>query len=226
MSHWWKRLIGLLLAVSLSGVVLLAAFPQFATTRQTANNVPAGELVAGRRLGQTFRAPFSGLYRVDVLLATYARRNDHSVTFRLSAGGEVLVTQEFSAAEVEDNAFRRFVFAPIPDSANREFSFSFEAAQAQPGNAITIWQTDFDSYPFGRAYVNDQPTDGDLAFVAYYHSNPGEVLGELARRVRTTQPVLWRWRGLVLTAVAAWVLGVGILLGELLIVGTRDSSSA
>lgn len=226
LSHRGKRLIGLVLALSLCGGVLLAAFPQYATTRQTANNVPAGELVAGQRLGQTFRAPFSGLYRVDVLLATYARHNDHQVIFRLSAEGQTLVTQEFPAAEVQDNAFRRFVFAPIPDSANREFSFSFEAPQAQPGNAITIWQTDFDSYPSGQAYVNDRPTDGDLAFIAYYRSSPGEVLRELTRRVRTTYPALWRLRGLVLAAAAGWILGIGLLLGELLIASTKRPSHA
>lgn len=224
MSHRTKRLIGLLLAFCLSGGVLLAALPQLATTRQTANNVPAGELTAGHTFGQSFRASFSGLYRIDVLLATYARRNDHQVTFRLSTGGEDLVTQEFAAAEVRDNAFRHFVFPPIPDSADGELVFSFEAPQAQPGNAITIWQTDFDSYPAGQAYVDGEATAGDLAFVAYYRSSPAETLGELAQRVRATQPLLWQLRSLVVSAALAWVLGLGLLFGELLIAGARGSS--
>lgn len=224
LSNPTRRLIGLLIAMALAIGVVMVSWPQLATVRQMGNNVPAGELVAGRHVGQTFRAPLSGLYRVDVLLATYARQNDHQVVFRLSAEGEPLVTQEFPAAEVRDNTFRRFVFAPIPDSADREFFVSFEAPQAQPGNAITIWQTDFDSYPAGQAYVDDEAIAGDLAFVAYYRSSPAETLGELAQRVRATQPLLWQLRGLVVSAALAWVLGLGLLFGELLIAGARGSS--
>jgi len=221
LSNLAKRLVGLSLALALAGGVTAVSWPQLAATRQTGNNVPAGELVAGRRFGQTFRAPFSGLYRVDVLLATYARRNEHPVLFHLSdgPGGPTLVTIEVEAARIQDNAFHRFVFEPIPDSAGREFYFSLEAPQAEPGNAITVWQTDFDSYPHGRAYIDDSPTEGDLAFVAYYRSSPAEVWNALAERVRTWHPLLWRARWFVLGAAAAWVVGIGLLLGELLVAG-------
>ena len=218
------RLVGLLIAIGLVAVVAMVSWPQLATARQTGNNVPVGELVAGRRFGQTFRAPFSGLYRVDVILATYARENQGRVLFHLSTGAEEtdLATVEIEAGQVRDNAPQPFVFEPIVNSSNREFHFFLEAPEAEVGNAITIWQTDFDSYPGGQAYIDGQPTDGDLRFVAYYRSSPREALSALSERVQTWHPLLWRVRWLVMGVAATFVLGVGVLFGELLVAGSES----
>jgi hypothetical protein len=219
-----KRLTGLLIALALAVGVIAASWPQLATARQTGNSVPVGELVAGRRFGQTFRAPFSGLYRVDVVLATYARQNHGRVLFHLTTGPEEpdLATVEIEVAEVQDNASHRFVFEPVANSSGQEFYFYLEAPEAAPGNAITIWETDFDSYPSGQAYVDDQPTEGDLRFIAYYRSNPREAWHVFTERVRTWHPFLWRMRWLVIGTATAWVLGIGVLLGELLVAKSRN----
>jgi hypothetical protein len=218
-----RRIIGLLTVTATVAAIAAVSWRELATTRQTGNNVPAGELVAGRRLGQTFHAPFSGLYRLDVLLATYARENAHRVLFHLSDApdGPSLVTIEMDASRVRDNTFHRLVFQPIPDSANRQYYFYFEAPDAVPGNAITIWQTDFDSYPGGQVYIGNRPAQGDLAFVAYYRSSPAEVWSAFSDRVRTWHPLLWRARWLVLGAAVVWVAGIGLLLGEVLAAGRR-----
>jgi hypothetical protein len=216
-----KRLVGLLIAIVLTASIIVASWPQIATTHQMINNVPVGELVAGRRFGQTFRAPFSGLYRVDVVLATYRRRNKGPIIFHITDGieGSEIATVEVEAAQIQDNAPKRFVFEPIANSVNREFYFYLEAPQAVSGNAITIWETDFDSYPSGQAYVDGQPTEGDLRFTAYYRSSPQEAWNTLTERVRTWHPLLWRARWLVLGAFLVFVLGIGVLLGELIAAG-------
>jgi len=213
------RLIGVLVAFALATGIVLTSWRRVATTHQIINNAPAGELTAGRRFGQTFRASFSGLYRVDVVMATYRRQNEGPIIFHLADGvaGTELATIEVEAAHIRDNAPQRFVFDPIVDSVDREFYFYLEAPEAEPGNAITVWQTDFDSYPNGRAYVDDQPTDGDLRFVAHYRSSPQEVWTALTERVRTWHPLLWQLRWLVLFTAVTFVLGTGILLGELLV---------
>lgn len=191
--------------------------------RQGANDVPAGELVAGRRVGQTFRVPQEGLYRIDVLLATYARQNNGPVLFQVSYGPSepALVTIPFDAASVEDNAFRSFTFEPLSSPNGGAFYFSFEAPEAQPGNAITIWQTSFDSYPDGQVYVDNQPEDGDLAFVAYCRSRPFDDWRVFVEQVRNSYPHLWRARWPVLAAAMGWVLGIGLLLGQILTAGPR-----
>ena len=223
-EHTSRRLAGLLIAVALTAGVAVISWPQLAVARQVSHNVPAGELVAGRSFGQTFHAAFSGLYRVDVLLATYARQNHGPVLFHLSegSGGSDLVAIEVEAAQVRDNAFHRFVFEPIADSAGREFFFHFEAPGAAPGNAITIWQADFDAYPSGRAYVDGYPADGDLAFVTYYRPHPTEVRCALGEQVRARSPLLWQARWLMLGVATAWVVGIGLLFGDLLVAGAKD----
>ncbi|MFL7791273.1 MAG: hypothetical protein AB8I69_03970 [Anaerolineae bacterium] len=219
------RLIGVLVAFALAIGTILTSWQRVATTHQIINNAPVGELTADRRFGQTFRAPFSGLYRVDVVMATYRRQNEGPIIFHLAEGtkGPELVTITVEAANIRDNAPKKFVFTPIINSADREFYFYLEAPEASPGNAITIWQTDFDSYPSGCAYVDDQPIDGDLRFVAYYRSSPQEVWTALTERVRTWHPLLWQLRWLVLLTAVTFVLGTGILLGELLVAGSRKN---
>ena len=218
------RLVGVLIAVALVTGIVLISWRQVATTHQIINNAPAGELTAHRRFGQTFRASFSGLYRVDVVMATYRRQNEGPIIFHLAEGveGPELVTITVEASNIRDNASQRFAFDPIANSADREFYFYLKAPEASPGNAITIWQTDFDSYHSGCAYIDDQPTDGDLRFVAYYRSSPPEVWTALTERVRTWHPYLWQVRWLLLITAAALTLGIGILLGELMIAGTRE----
>jgi hypothetical protein len=219
------RLIGVCVAIALAVGVLLVSWRQVATTHQIINNTPAGELVAGRRFGQTFRAPFSGLYRVDVVLATYRRQNRGPVIFHIAegVGRPEIAAIEIDAAQIQDNAPQRFVFEPVPDSVDREFYFYLEAPDAEKGNAITVWQTDFDSYPSGQAYIDNQPTEGDLRFVAYYRSSPQEVWGILSERIRTWHPLLWQLRWLVAATAAAFVLGCGVLLGEIFVAGSRKN---
>jgi hypothetical protein len=215
----------LVCAIGLAAGLVSVSWPQLATVRQEHNNVPAGELVAGRQFGQTFGAAFSGLYRVDVMLATYARTNEGPVLFHMSdgVGGAELITITIDASRLCDNAYQRFFFDPIERSANREFLFYLEAPGSETGNAITVWKTSFDSYPGGQAYVDGHPAEGDVRFAAYYRSNPSEVWDSLSSRVRSWHPLLWQMRWVVLAAAALWLLGIGVLLGELLIAVARSS---
>jgi hypothetical protein len=217
------RLVGLLIAIALAIGIISASWRQVTTARQTNSDDLTGELVAGRRFGQTFRAPFSGLYRVDVALSTYARQNHGRILFHLydSAAETKITTLEIDATQIRDIFPQRFVFEPIADSANREFYFYLEAPEAEPGNGIAIRKTDFDSYFNGQAYVDDQPTEGDLRFVAYYRSSPQEAWDALTEQVRSRNPYLWQVRWLVSGAAVALVLGIGVLLGELLAAGFR-----
>ncbi len=217
MKGWIRYAIGLSVALALSAAVVVASWPRWTVVRQGRNSVPMGELVSGREFGQTFRSPFSGLYRIDVLLATYARANHGPLRFRLydGVGGACLVTLEVDAAQIADNAFHPFVFDPIADSAGREFFFAFEAPDATSGNAVTVWATEDDAYPDGQAYAGRRPLAGDMAFVAYHR--PGlEALGSLLEQVRLFNPALWRARWFVAAAAMGWVIGVGLLLGRLI----------
>ncbi len=131
--------------------------------------VPAGEIYGPIKIGQTFVSPTNGLYRIDLLLATYARKNDRDVIFHLrnTPEGEDLVTVRLNASEVEDNSFYRFEFPPIANSAGQSFYFFLESPDSEPGNAITIWGVVRNVYNEGKGYRNHRPTGGELAFRVY-----------------------------------------------------------
>lgn len=131
--------------------------------------VPAGEIYGPIKIGQTFVSPTNGLYRIDLLLATYARENDRDVIFHLrnTPEGEDLVTVRLNASEVEDNSFYRFEFPPIANSAGQSFYFFLESPDSEPGNAITIWGVVRNVYNEGKAYRNHRPTGGEVAFRVY-----------------------------------------------------------
>ncbi len=144
---------------------------------------PVGEIHGSRTVGQTFVAHENGLSRVDVLLATYARKNTHPVIFHLKespGAADDIATITFSAARVKDNAFHQFKFAPIPDSKGKSYFFALESPQSVPGDAITIWHEPEDVYDEGAMYVNGQPTNGDLAFRTYY-GGLGDVISSVPR---------------------------------------------
>lgn len=131
--------------------------------------VPAGEIYGSIKIGQSFISPASGLYRIDILLATYARKNYRDVIFHLrnTPEGEDLVTVRFNASQVEDNSFYRFDFPPIANATGQSFYFFLESPDSEPGNAITIWGVTQSVYEEGRAYRNHRATGGELAFRVY-----------------------------------------------------------
>ena len=133
-----------------------------------------GEIYGRITMGQSFICPRNGLYRIDILLATYNRRNDRDAIFHLRHEPEVddLVTIRFNASEVEDNAFFSFTFAPIPDSGGQEFYFFLESPDSEPGNAITVRGVTENVYPEGSSYRNHRRAGGEVAFRIYAKGYP------------------------------------------------------
>ena len=157
--------------VLLLSAILLGGCAEVADAVQSRYSDPVGEIHGARTVGQTFVAHDNDLSRVDVLLATYMRKNTHPVTFRLKESpnaADDIATITISAARVKDNAFHQFKFAPIPDSKDKSYFFTVESPESVPGNAITIWHDPGDVYDEGAMYVNGQATGGDLAFRTYY----------------------------------------------------------
>ena len=157
--------------VLLSSAILVSGCAEIPDVVQSRYSEPVGEIRGSRTVGQTFVAHEDGLSRIDVLLATYARKNAYPVIFRLKKSPNVtddIATITFSAARVKDNAFRQFTFAPIPDSKDKSYFFIIESLESVPGNAITIWHDPGDAYDEGAMYVDGQTMAGDLAFRTYH----------------------------------------------------------
>lgn len=131
-----------------------------------------GELLDGHSYGQSFVMKYDGLYRIDLYTATYARENTHSVIFRICSSptchsGEVLVKTELPATLISNSGPTIISFTPIAGIAERTLYFSIESPGSVAGDAITVYRDDKDIYPDGQMFIDGQPSEGDLAFIAY-----------------------------------------------------------
>ncbi len=161
---------------------------------QPESDTPAGEIRGSITTGQTFTAPYNGLYRIDVLMATYARENTEDVIFHLRSNRESesdLVQISVNGREIEDNQFRSFTFNPIRDSGRKSYYFFFDSPESVPGDAVTVWGTEKNLYAGGQAFRNHRPGQGDLTFLTYYQPGFIDKVNILFDRLAQNKPLFW-----------------------------------
>jgi hypothetical protein len=196
MNSRFTYLIGIgapLLALLLIGGVSLEKFA-VGPVGQRINDTPAGEIRGSITIGQLFTAHYNGLYRIDALMATYARENTHDVTFHLRSSPQAdndLVNLTVNAREIEDNQFRTFIFEPFRDSAGKSYYFFFDSPDSEPGDAVTVWGTIKDLYPEGRPFRNHRKAGGDLVFLTYYRPSVLDKFDILLDRLTANKPLFW-----------------------------------
>lgn len=215
-----------LMAVGIGLGLKLSDFP----VRQLKGDGPAGEIWGPREVGQGFLGRYPGLHRIDVLMATYARRNSHDLHFYLMSGPEPgieLFQRSFNAGEVRDNAYRSFHFPPLEESRGERFFFSLRSPDSSPGDAITVWATATDSYPQGSLYIGGTPAEGDLTFAAFYKGHPLEVIASLYQGLGENKPALWSSLNFTLLSLAYLVSFClfGYWLGQALVGRRRADRS-
>ena len=137
---------------------------------QTKSDVPVGEIYGEKKIGQTFFCDKDEMDRIDVLLATYARINSGKIIFHLREKNENndIRTITIDAKYVKDTKYHQFIFEPIENSKNTSYEFYLTSPDSSPGNAVTIWSTQENSYDGGDATINDRPINGDLNFKVFH----------------------------------------------------------
>lgn len=161
---------------------------------QPTADTPAGEIYGSITIGQVFTAPHDGLYRIDMLMATYARENTHDVIFHLRSSPQTesdLAKITINGREIEDNQFRPFIFDPIRDSAGKSYYLFFDSPDSEPGDAITVWGTLKNLYPEGRPFRKHRAARGDLVFLAYYQPSTLDKVDILLDRLAANKPLFW-----------------------------------
>lgn len=171
-----KNAIALIFAFAVAGVfalVLSIGLPQHVSmANQPQFNMTEGEIYRDRTCGQTFIANHNNLNAIELLLATYNRKNTGRLVFHLRespASREDILTIEKEMSEIQDNAFHRFSFPEIENSKGKNYYFFLEAPEAAPGNAITIWSFSGDVYKEGEKIMEGKPSHGDLYFKTEYN---------------------------------------------------------
>lgn len=189
----------LLLCLTFIGIligVLLLVFimrPFTFDFRQPLFDTPVSDIWGDESAGQSFRAQYPGLYRVDLLLATWARINTEEVVFHLRKGAidsQDLVTIPFDGPSVEDDSYRSFLFTPLDNSWGENYWVILSSPRSSPGDAITAWYNTTDVYPEGERYQGGTPAEGDLAFRLYYRPRLWDLAATRLQRVADGKPSL------------------------------------
>ena len=144
------------------------------TSEAGPGNVPAGEIVAGRELGQTFLSQTDSFCGVSVSLATFGRENRGTLEFRLYEGmptASPIRSVKRQMEAVRGNVDNLFAFDPVHDSRGRWYTFSLSSPDASAGNAITAWMHPVGRYPPGQRLENGRPEEGDLGFTVHSTSS-------------------------------------------------------
>lgn len=183
-------LIGILIGVLLLGLLMRPLAFDF---HQPLFNTPVSDIWGDESAGQSFRAEYPGLYRVDLLLATWARINTEEVVFHLRKGAidsQDLVTIRFDGPSVVDDSYRSLLFSPLDDSWGERYWVILSSPRSSPGNAITAWYNTKDIYPEGERYEGGAPAEGDLAFRLYHRPRLWDLAVTLLQRVADGKPSL------------------------------------
>ena len=206
------------LSVFIVGLVVAGwAFLNQVTLHEGNNlaQVSPGELYGDAQFGQTFVASHSDLFRIDVVMSTYGRRNTHDVIFHLKedmASPTDLVSITLNASKVRDQAWQSFTFPPISDSAGKAYYFYLESPESEPGDAVTVMGREGDPYPEGQAFVNGQPAPGDMAFRAIYKITWQQKIDLVLEGLTANKPSILGSRGFYILITALYVILLGALL--------------
>ena len=149
--------------------------PSHALVADTAvepSDTPSGFLVAGRSVGQRFRARADGLCRIDLRVGTDGRRHAQRLAIQVAASPAdrhaPIRRAEVEAADLADGAWVAASFEPISDSAGRELYVWVQSADAA-ASAVTLWTYvhGHGDTPPGGLHLDHVPVLGSLTFRAF-----------------------------------------------------------
>jgi hypothetical protein len=195
MGDWLRRLGPFLwLGLGLGLVLLFGYQAAVKPLGQTALDGGSKEVQGSTTVGQTFVAPFDGLYRVDVFLSPSGGTDKGDVLFHVRTApdaGEDLRSGVVNASNVKSAGWFQIEFAPISDSGGKGYYFLLESPSSTPGDTFSASRSSLDRYRDGVYYLDGAPSDGDLAF--QIHSQPGLIswMQGLCRLLAQDKPSIW-----------------------------------
>jgi hypothetical protein len=178
MGRWLRRL-GPFVALGLGlGLILFFAYREVAAPLGKFAPASGSQEVQGSTtVGQSFVAPFDGLYRIDVYVGPGTQPNNADMLFHLRAAPGATEDLRFgalSASPVKGEGWMDFQFPPIPDSGGRRYLLLIESPSSTADDALSV---SLRSGPAGLRdgtyYLNGVASDGDLAL--QYYCQPGPV---------------------------------------------------
>lgn len=219
----WSIGIILVMVVALTSVILLSFYRQVACEGQLLNHEfepsPEQQVWGDRVVSQSFVAPRDGLSRIAVMFLTFQRQNRGEVSVRLleapaDEDNPLMGTEQFrgmfEAAEVSDQEWVTFDFAPINDSAGKTYLITIEARESVKGQTLAAAGIQKDVYKPGGAHLGVVPLRADITFQTCYELTPLEKFTILANQLTRQRP---SFAGSVSFYAVIFVIYVALLLG-------------
>lgn len=140
-------------------------------------------------ISQTFYSRHNGVNRVDICL----RNRDRvllPLRFSLYLAGSTTAirTLDFSGGNIDNQDCTRFQFAPVADSADKEYRAEIAVLPPQSDvlpedfmhtkDSLSIEANGGGDYPQGAAYLDNKVTEYDLHFKSYYEQSAGDAIRE------------------------------------------------
>ncbi len=106
----------------------------------TSAQYPVGQITANNTVLQSFKLKGNNLDEIDLLFATYGRKNTGSVQVSLTdSSGVNIFQQSLDVSNLRDNTFVPFKFAPVKDSSGKLFFLNISSSNTNVKNAVTVW---------------------------------------------------------------------------------------
>jgi hypothetical protein len=206
---WYLGALGSVVVLVLVGLLGVGQATEVVQTEQAEASTTVGELVARATVAQSFTAKYGGLAEVAVKVGTYQRENKGTVVFRLDRSGLTeTITRTVDAAGLEDNAYQTFEFPPIRDSAGKRFTFALESPDGAPGEAITVWGAEDDTYRDGEATLTGLYRGKNVTDLTFRLTYEPPLLGRVdlfLERLTAGKPSLWGDRSLYVVLGGAYL---------------------
>lgn len=132
--------------------------------------VPIGELM-NKQISQTFSIENCNLCEIGVIFATYQRKNNCNIFFKLEEiypKYEVIHTDSVNAFDFRDNQWFYFSFPSIKDSAHKRYRFTIWSDTEDISNTVTLWHNNQENYSEETFSINEHPETGFVCFRANY----------------------------------------------------------
>ena len=138
---------------------------EIVSVQQTEQDKPLGEITDGKVVSQEFTAKYDNISSIDLMFATYNRKNSGKLIFDLKENnqfGKILFSQNIDIASIKDNADFKFNLNKVKVSKGEKLCLTIEAPDSKNGNAITLWYNS--KADNGTLFIDNKNIDGTLRF--------------------------------------------------------------
>lgn len=146
--------------------IVIKTYNKIPDINQIVKDDLVGPIYDFTRVGQKFKCRYPNLTKIQLMVGTYARQNDHKIYFKLydTLTNNLIVEKKIDASVLTDNSWLDIDFKPILNSEGRQFYFYIKADEnANEENSITLFRsTEVNNK--GSMMIDGSPVEGSLTY--------------------------------------------------------------